>query len=629
MLRYVRGVLPLAKKSMLIALRTGWILGLLLAFLEPVIQFERFESGKLKIPVLIDASLSMQNFSTESSVLPFLDTLSFMEKHLKGSINFEYFFFGDSTRLREQSAHISFSDSRSVFPSTIESRERGFFRDMIIISDGHWTNPRRSSDIFPTSFIHFLTLPDAVPNSFVKTTITAPETSSCDSLFTINIDASGYAQSSGNLTLLLKKKDRIVKTETEKIDIGYFTRTVQFKTSNPRPGKELYTVEALLDSATPPFVSSFVHQTIPQHLTYSIYSAKPTLDRRYISSALISNSSFKEKSFSPDILFLFDWDSTAIRLIRELPRHAVIVFSGTLPCSSIAQYGPSVSGRQVDKRISTSNLDLRALPPPQEIINCKQFSLNGRTTIIDGAISSGAANPQTIPLLFSGRFRGIQSLFCPVKGIWRWDFWPMSSDRAESELFGFSNILLSAAKELLFENISDQLILYPSQTLYETDSARFLISFPSGVPVFEPIKLSLKIENAEISIDTVLNYYPSGLNKQPLSLQALPPGKYSISSELNISGTKALFSDNFTVNLDISELSVLAQNTQYLREFARPLDFKDSAAMHALFTVWNLGSSEKNTVTETIRISRSWLLLAAMLLLLTGELALRRKWGID
>jgi hypothetical protein len=235
------------------------------------------------------------------------------------------------------------------------------------------------------------------------------------------------------------------------------------------------------------------------------------------------------------------------------------------------------------------------------------------------------------PILFSGRFAGRQSLFCPIKGIWRWDFWPMSTDRAESELFSFSNTILSIAREMLLDNISDQLILYPAGPLTETDSAKFMMSMPAAVPIFEPVKLSLQIQNDNngININTTLDYTPQGLNRQPVSFSPLPPGRYAISSSLDAGGIKATFIDSFTVNKDMSELSVLAQNTQYLQEFAQPLDMRDTAAVNSTFYSWDQRSAEQFTVAETVRFHRSWLLLGIVFMILAVELVLRRVWGID
>jgi hypothetical protein len=207
----------------------------------------------------------------------------------------------------------------------------------------------------------------------------------------------------------------------------------------------------------------------------------------------------------------------------------------------------------------------------------------------------------------------------------------MSSDRTENELFGFSNTILSTARELLLDNISDQLILYPAGTLYETDSAKFFMSLPAAVPIFEPAKLSLRIQGdgTGVNIDTAADYRPSGLNKQPVSRPPLPPGRYAISSAFAAPGVKATFSDSFTVNKDMSELSVLAQNTQYLQQFAQPLDMKDGKMMNSVFDSWAQASADRNTVTETIRVRRSWLLLGILLALFAAELVLRRRWDID
>ena len=661
-IRYGRGHLSSSKKVVLITLRTLWAIGLILSFFEPVIRFERFESGKMKIPVLIDVSASMQNFSPDINVIPFLDTLMALQSRTGGRVGFEYFLFGDSTReyataggrlppVHERSSGASgsssmllrFDDHKSYFPAAIDGGGERFSNDMIIISDGHWTRPRRSSEVFPRNTIHYLVLPDADPNPFVTVSYDAPESAPSDSSFTVGVTASGYVKENTVLTVSLKEKSRTVRTESINIEQGFFTRTVQFKTSNSRPGRKLYTVDASIDSAMPPSVASFVHQTVPHFLTYSMYSAKPTLDRRYISQTLASNKFFREKSTSPDILFLFDWDTTAARQMQSLPRHATAVFLGCMPCSSSRITAPSISMRLVDDNstLISPNIDLRSMPPPEAIITCRQQPARGTKRILTATINTAggradAANVNTndradnLTILSSGRFRGMQSLFCPVRGIWRWDFWPMSSDRAENELFSFSNTILSAAKELLLDNISDQLILYPANTLTETDSARFMMSLPAAVPIFEPVKLSIQIKDDNTAIDTTINYSPTGLNKQPLSFQPLPPGRYAISAALDGSGgIKASFVDSFTVNKDMSELSVLAQNTQYMQEFAQPIDMRDLSAANSVFEAWDQRSAEKNTVVETVRIHKSWLLLGIVLLLLTAELVLRRRWGVD
>jgi hypothetical protein len=651
--RYTRSRLKLSAKILLILLRAGWIIGIALALIEPVIHFERFESSRMKIPVLVDVSASMQNFSPEASVVPFLDTLSSLQSKTGGCVSFEYFLFGDSARIRKsnQSAPMLFNDTKSFFPSVLDETGGKLSNDMILITDGHWTRPRRSGEVFPRSSIRYLTLPEAKPNPFITVSSDAPETAPTDSSFSVRIAANGYAKAKCTLSISLKENGKTIKSGTIDVDMGYFTQTITFKTSNSRPGRKLYTVEAGVGGDIPPSVSSFVHQTIPRFFTYSAYAAKPTLDRRYVTQALQSSDVFKEKASSPDILFLFDWDSTATKLLRGLPRHAVAVFSGAAPCSSSRMTEPPITVKAVDHDILiNTRLDLRAIPPPQEIIICKQQPvaamkrmLTASVNTVGGRVNSnntvGGTNtntakandnkPADIPILFSGRFMGTQSLFCTVKGIWRWDFWPMASDRTENELFSFSNMILSAAKELLLDNISDQLILYPANTLTETDTARFFMSLPSAVPIFEPVNLSLQVRNDGIAIDTAVTYRPNGLNKQPLSLPTLPPGRYAITANLTAPGVKAAFRDSFTVNVDMSELSVQSQNTQYLQEFAQPLDITDSIAANAVFDSWERRSAEKNTVTETVRISRSWWLLCIILTLLAAELVLRRMRGAD
>jgi len=641
-------------------LRTGWIAGLLIAFWEPAFRFERFESGRMRIPVLIDASVSMQNFSPESSVVPFLDTLEAFQSRTYGRVSFEYYLFGDSTRIRPAYAPVAFNDSRSVFPNALDETGGLLSNDMIIISDGYWTNQRRASEVFPRYDIHYIVLPNADPTPFVTVSHNAPETSPSDSAFIVEITASGYVRENETLTVSLHDGTRVIRTETAEVERGYFSRVIRMRTSNARPGRRLYTVEAaIINADAPPSASHFVHQTIPHFLTYAMYSARPTLDRRYLTQALAANDFFRERAASPDVLFLFDWDTTAARMVRGLPRHAAAVFAGSLPCDAASIPAPSITIRQVESGALNTNLDLRTIPPPQEIITCPRLPVSGIRRLLQASINQPAGranvntsgNPDNAAILFTGRFMGRQSVFSPVRGIWRWDFWPMSSDRAESELYGYSNTLLSLTKEILLDNIADQLILYPAATLTETDSARFLMSLPAAVPIFEPVELSVRIwvesidlgkgimpdvdtDSAKTVIDTVIQYLPHGLNRQPLSFGPLTAGgrlaRYRVSSSLNAGGgISASFAGGFVVNKDMSELSVSAQNARYLQEFARPLDVGETDAVGGLLDSWDLRSAERRTVTETMRLNRTWLLLGLTLMLLAAELVLRRVWGVD
>lgn len=623
--RYSRLPLTSSRRIFLILLRTGWVICFALSFYQPTFVFERFESYKHNIPVLVDVSRSMQLFTPDSCVGPFLDTLDSIQKRSEGRFSFSYLAFGDSTR--ETGADIlHFTDGKSSFPHLLSDRQLRDSRDLILVSDGHWSNLRKSSQIFPGKSIHFLQLPEATPEPFLNITYTAPYTAPSDSFFDISVSINGYSRKESELKTNLQMKNAVIKSEKAVIGKGFFNNKVTFRVRNRRPGRKLYTIRAAFDSAGTE--ASLIHQTIPHFLTYRLYSANPTLNKRYIAQSLKSRPDFKEDKSSPDILFVFDWDSTAERLLRTLPPHGTAVFIGCMPCKSQRTNNPQLNVRQKTNGGINSTADLSTLPPPQAILHCKKSPVSRQTTLLYSILHE-QDRTETVPVLFSGRFRSRPSLFCPVEGLWRWDFWPMSISRAENESFVFSSILLSQAREILLNHLSDSFILYPPEPVSETDSVHLMMALPSTTPVFEPLELFLTIKDSGIVLDTSIQYTPQGLNKQQLSLRPLPTGNYEITSRLK-TGTSTFSSNgSLSVRPDNNELSVSEQNRTFLEEFARPLDMNDSTAMHELYSILNQRSTENRTVKERIRIQRSWILLGLILSFVLLELLLRKKWSID
>ncbi|MFP4241438.1 MAG: hypothetical protein ACLFTW_05660 [Chitinispirillaceae bacterium] len=623
--RYSRLSFTAPKKIILILVRSCWILLFLLCFLQPEFMFERLDSDNQNIPVLVDASRSMQLFTPESSITPFLDSLKSFQKRSKNRFSLTFMQFGDS--LREITDSIAkFNDAKSSFPFFLPQKEFSHSRDLILVSDGHWSNPKRSSEVFPGKNVHFLELPEATPKPHVNISHSAPETAQSDSVVTVSTSANGYSEKPVNLKIELKRNGSVLKKKTLEVQKGYFNVSTDLNIKNTRPGRKLYELEAQLDSISTK--SHFVHQTIPHFLTYSMYSATPSLDQRYISQALISRNDFKVKKKSPDLLFIFDWDDKAARLLGNLPSHGTAVFLGCLPCSSQPIKNAESVIRQKTTGVMDESFDLRTLPPPEVIITCPKKSISNKRVMLNSIIS-GDEQSRTVPVLFSGKYRRRPSLFCSVKGIWKWDFWPMSVNRAENESFAFSKTLLSKARDILLNNISDTYLLYPPEPACESDSVRMMMALPSSTPVFEPLSLSLIVKDTAVVMDTSYTYTPQGLNNQSVTLSPLPAGSYEIESELKTEGSRFSSKSSFSVQPDQNELSVKVQNSLFLQKFARPVDLNEENALDELLSILDQRSMEEYTITENIRIQRSWFLLALILSFIAAELILRKKWGVD
>ncbi len=622
--RYLKFKGDKPKKVFLITVRSCWILALLLAFLEPHITVERFESGDKHIPVLVDNSSSMQLFKPDSFIVPFLDSLNKLSSEPGSRKKFDLYLFGDSLREANRGKKVLFTDNKSDFPKTLIPKEIQKAEEVLIISDGNWSNTVKSSAIFSDKSVYYLNLPSFNPRPYLKLNNAAPLTAPVDSPFTVTISLRGFSREGGIAKVELSENGKVVKKTDTPLESGFFNNTIQFSLKNSTPGKHLYQIKTKSEHDSTEASVAFVHQTIPEQLTYSCYSATPSLDRRFLSQTLIRNPQFKEKATSPDLLYIFDWTKDAEQLFQKLPPHGIAVFIGCLPCSTSSIKNPTFSRLHSIQDDALLTADFSSLPPPEEFVRCNRFPAAITDSFLKGTLSD---SPSSNSLLFSGRLRNHNSLFLPLKGIWRWDFWPLSLSKAENESFDFTNTLLAVSKKLLLESLSEKFIIYPAHNLSETDSLKFMLTLPSSVPVFEPLNIQLKIKNQISQLDSSLTFTPSGLNNQSISIAAFPKGNYLLSSYFESKGKKYSFNDSFTVAKDDREFSIVSQNSVFLQEFARKIenDFKNVRALFA-----SEGQSvQKRTVKETYRISKSWVLLSFILLLVGIELLLRKKWAMD
>jgi hypothetical protein len=263
---------------------------------------------------------------------------------------------------------------------------------------------------------------------------------------------------------------------------------------------------------------------------------------------------------------------------------------------------------------------LEGLPGPELIIKpVHNFTKNNS---ILSLLNKNGDVSDSIPIIFTGEFKGKKVLTIAAKGFWRCDFWPLSVGSGEEDAFKFSDIIISQVKHILGSNLTNRYFAYPADISTSSLPLRFSITFPSGIPAGSLQNISFNFSGSR-SYDTSIQIFNSGASHTQIDLFQLLPGIYSYTSTIK-SFTSFTYSDSILVQSDNSEKLVTFQNTTFLKEIGRPLSLD------------NLNeelSTERNFTAPVIRdifeISRTWPLLIAVFMLFAGEWILRRVKGLD
>jgi hypothetical protein len=209
------------------------------------------------------------------------------------------------------------------------------------------------------------------------------------------------------------------------------------------------------------------------------------------------------------------------------------------------------------------------------------------------------------------------------------DFLPMSTEYSEEQAFSFSAGIISLLKEQLLAGISEQYYIYPAQTVCESDSATFSLSFPSTIPVSGKAKIEFTVKtttDGKTVLDTVLQTINTGSLKQKIFFKPLSGGNHIFTSTITSGNKKYSFSDSLFVEKQTGELQISGQNSTLLSEIGKPVSLKDSLLLARNLTTEN---RHEQLTEERFRLGRTWWLLALMLVLFGIEWAYRRRLGMD
>jgi hypothetical protein len=632
---YTRLRITMHKRMIPLALRIVALMGVLFFFFQPTLRFSRIASREVSTAILVDASESMRLFGPDSIVRMINSLCASSDDGTMGE-KYECFLFGDSLRQHADGGKIVFHDRHSLFPHSLDAPEIKAARNIIIVSDGNWTNTTPPRTILDGKNIYYIMLgePERIP--YVSVEVTAiPKEVIAQTPAPVSIAISGYHHAAGTVAITVRDRRRIVARQTVHADSGIFRTPVGLSLPMDSIGTRTYTLTAGADDS----LSSTVYFTIEvlqQEFLARLYAPAPSLDNRFLRLALRRNGWLIADSIgtgrAPDVLFLFDWNDTAASYVRNFATSTSVVFVGTLPCGSALldkpqKFAPMLGGGDFLPAVTAL---FNRLPPPQAVAYCPQPLWSNQYPIASIQGQDSANRSGSVPFLFEATYANRHVLCLSIRGIWRWDFWLPIDEHRESR-FLFSDFFFGQVKELVRINANRTLSAYPyASPCHENDSIAFQFVIPASTSNENaPLHFSISQENGAVALDTVLNLDPVPMHRLKLDFAPLPVGRYIYRCTTLVSGTIAAVADSLKIFRDNAELRATEQNRLLLDQYALPLPTLDSTSASSLSrnTEHDMGGSA--TIPWIVSIKQSWPLLMFIMGLLGAEWFLRKLWRVD
>ncbi|NLE01567.1 MAG: hypothetical protein GX640_17015 [Fibrobacter sp.] len=629
-LRYLNTPLKPEFRLLLISIRILLVLLLLLSYLEPEIHLDRLNKNQT-IPVLVDASSSMNLFKPDSSVIPFLQTLKNANQTSRYR-KFVLFAFGDSLReLKDSDGLTFFTDKNSRFPPLLQNRKLQESRDIIIVSDANWTNEQFSVDQFSNRIIHYLPLSQKIIPPFLSlsTPVNIPATPA-DSSLLLNSTINGFTSEKSNLKVDLFHQNKLIESKDVETEPGYISKTVDIKLPGTTPGKHVYRIEVYDSLKNLYAIRHILRFATPETFTYSLQPGQNSLDMRFLKLGISRHPEFREIPFGKektDLLFFFRYDSLAI-VKGPVKDQGIRVFTGTLPFrnTTTIPVKKDFSFIPPPPASSLASLKTEDLPPPSSVLTSKE--LIPIQTLLSANIFY-QSQKLTVPLICLTEFLHKPSFILAGSDFWRWDFWPLSVTQSEENAFSFSSILISILKDQLLNSLSDAFHMYTTSIIKENDSIPFLLSLPTSISNQSRVNITLEIRDMS-GASVIQQPYPvtrTGSSNQSIMVKPLPEGRYSYTAKFSYLKKQYSFSDIIQVQKNQAEITINDQNRALLEQIGQPVDLQNqlSFAKHVLSDQ----SGTDELIRVNVKIARGWALLAAIFLLFSIEWILRRYLTLD
>jgi uncharacterized protein YbcV (DUF1398 family) len=543
-----------------------------------------------------------------------------------------FFYFGDSLRKATDIHQLKFTDKKSHFPFPLDNKLSPDYSELIIISDANWTNTTSPFETLSEKAIYYLNLPAPEAQSYIRLTIPGHESVLNDSSkFKIGLE--GRKGSDQSVILTVSENNTLITKQLIPLDTGYFNKEIEVDLPKSIAGKHLFRIDASIPAESLRTMSHQVVYTIKKNFRYFIQSAKPTLDKRFLTLSLKRHTEFVQvpnlKAKDIDVLFLSEWNDSTESYLKLLKNEAVTVLAGCLPCTDPVNQNTrdAFFVRKAQQQFgSFEKLDLSKLPPPATVMHCKQIIQ--KIPLLSLSVPEKGLE-DTIDIIYFSKHKQNTILTLAVKDFWKWDFLPMSNTYSEEDAFGFSELLLATIKERLQYNISSQFHSFPAKTLTESDSLPFLLSIPPSIEILSPITTEVLLFNnsSKKVFDTSLTIHHNGAKFQKITLKTIPAGIYSYRVNITAKQKRFTYSDTLIVEKNHTELLIAGQNKVLLKEIGQSLAFGDSIEIERFL---GDGTHKKTRIIkDSFKISRNWILLIAIFIILTIEFIYRRTKDLD
>jgi hypothetical protein len=628
--------LPVAPglRVILISLRILLVALLAIAFFEPAMVFERLPSRQQSVAVLIDESKSMQTFSPDSTIAPYLSALEHWNRLSDNrQQQFVFYSFGDSLRRLVPGEVPAWSDRRSFFPEHWGDRQTHVPSSMIIITDGNWSNTSSPAGFFADKNVWYVPLSSKQEFPWLRIDPSEfPERSAVDSPLVITATIEGSAFDSGKITVTAREKNRLLTESVIAVKSGYFKKEVKIRLGSRTPGPHLYRFDAV--SMPDSLVDSryALHTAVPSRFSYAISRGTPSLDRRFIRLALQRRNDFFEstspKTASLDLLVVTERPPSGGTVTETLKRKGVALFFGCLPCSTVV-----TELRGPVRFVATppfEDLDFPALPPLARLFSfVNKNDRPGRAGVVLNALPANGRGFDTVPLIYTTRFSRFPAIVCALPEPWIWDFSPPGMHSDEERVFILSDRLLNMTADAITAALSNTLLVYPAARCLVSDSIAFRVAFPAALPAGTPVSMSLSM-NGDLgrTFDTSFTIEVTGSARQGFTFRPIEPaGAYRLEVRANANNDRFSFTDSLQVNQDRSEYLTSSQNTQMLSEMALRFDSISDRSIRERF--FSEDATAGKPVQETVHLRRGWILLVFIFLVMATEWGLRRFRRLD
>lgn len=615
---FVRTPVNTNSKVLLVSIRIMLITAIALAFFEPELSLKRLSTAKRSIVLLIDNSKSMTGFAPDSTVIAPVNKI-LQSASINNKISVTAFTFGDTLRPFTQFDKHSFSEAKSELPDIVKG-ELFNVDDFIIISDGQWNSSAERINKLSERQVYYLPLNSISGKPYADIASLYSDTGTA--VFKTRI--TGYVSKRTLCTLTVSDNNRPFKSMAISFDSGSIDSTIIFPVTTVLTGKHLFKT-TFFNSDSSLLAQNFTVVTIhPKQFTYVIHSPAPSLDLRFFTQALMKHPEFKKTSPGLADLSIFTGSQNNLRaIIGKIQPNAVCAFLGVSQCgdsSTVVRDHFKITKDQSYIPQVPFTIPLADLPPPSALPICRPKLENVSTILSVSNIRTTAP----YPLLSTGMFMSRPALQVSFQGLWRWDFWPMSSLRGEEEPFLFSEYLIALCKEMIIASKGSDLFTYPDFDRSESDSLVFAVSLPSELKLSQLVSLDLRLLSS--SGEPVQMSQSQLTTTGSLHYIKIPFPRDSIicyEASLKHGNKQFNYQDCFFNQYMNRERSVGTQNTSLLNQYALPVQLNSDSAIATFFAAHS--DTPKPPIKQIIPLRRSWWLITLILVLFSVEWYFRKR----